>query len=300
MPPVTPDVLLREIIFRARGAAGGKFVNRVGALYSAIQQLFDGPITDDDCDFSSIARQADLRHWSAHHPPPDFLLLPIPSRQKAKEALEQIAAQGEGPTKPGSPSHFSSFLRIYHNPDIPDDSFPESDPIISPLDWTATLPVAHNPVVADADTSPNARVSVISDRFARNWCQLFNSLYRHVLTSLSHYLYSTDDSVRLRLASEAAFGMRNGLGRIAKVLVKLPAGSQTSDNAGPPFEIDYDVTMPRGEANRWRLQRDVLLSSSDLILELRTFPLSPEQGKLLDALNDASNAFLRFIEQQIP
>jgi hypothetical protein len=305
MPPVVPDALLREIIFRARGAAGGQFVNRVGALYSALLQLFDpnGPISDSDCDFTSVERQADPQHWSAHAPP-DFLLLPIHSRDDAASAIERIAQQGEGPMAPSPdnrPSHFATFLGIYFNGAAPADSFPESDAVISPLEWTATLPVVRNPAVSLAEPSSTGANTIISDPFSHKWCQLFNSRYRILLTRLSHYLYESGDSlVRRTLANAAAFEMRSGLGRVANVIMGLSAGPDAAGNAGPPFEIDYDVTMPYGDANRWRLERDVLSASGDMIQELRAFPLSSQQTALLDALDHNDSEFLDFVEEQIP
>ena len=298
MPPIRPDSVLREIIFRARGAAGGHFVNRVGALYEAIGALFApcGPLTDDDFDFDSIDYQADPQHWRLS---PGFLLLPIRSREDAHSALKQIAEQGEGPTKPpldGDLSHFALFLQIYFNSEVPADSFPESDPVISPVEWTATLPVLRNPVVNESGSGSN----VIRDPFTYKWAQLFNLRYRILLTCLSHYLYLPGNSLRRQqLASFATFEMRTGTKRLAKLLVKLPAGPDATKNAGPTFEIDYDLTMPHGEQNRWRLQRDVVLASKELILELRRYIVSAEQKSILDSLDANDGTFLQFIEDQI-
>ena len=179
---------------------------------------------------------------------------------------------------------------------MPADSFPESDPVISPVEWTATLPVLRNPVVNESGSGSN----VIRDPFTYKWAQLFNLRYRILLTCLSHYLYLPGNSLRRQqLASFATFEMRTGTKRLAKLLVKLPAGPDATKNAGPTFEIDYDLTMPHGEQNRWRLQRDVVLASKELILELRRYIVSAEQKSILDSLDANDGTFLQFIEDQI-
>ena len=227
----------------------------------------------------------------------------INSRQDAETALKEIAEQGEGPASSGgaSASHFDAFLNIYFNATTPAESFPESDPSIEPVQWTATFPVLRNPVVSQNEAALGPKQHAVKEPFAKAWCQLFNLRYRRLLGCLSHYLYESGNSTeRHKLVDEVRFDMRQSLARIAKTLVTLPAVAGDSGNAGPPFEIDYDVTLPHGSVNRWRLERDIILASEGLITELRTYTLTTEQAGILTAIEANDTTFLGFVRLHLP
>ena len=67
----------------------------------------------------------------------------------------------------------------------------------------------------------------------------------------------------------ATFGEMYNMRAIATFLVQTPLSKKDSDKfAGPPFQMPYTLSRPAGEANRWRLHRNLLQASRPLIAEL--------------------------------
>jgi hypothetical protein len=301
MPPIEPKGVLKEVILRARGAEGGHFVNRVGALYAALRRLFGprGPITDRDCDFCSVQFQASPDDWRL---PPGFILMQIHSRAEAERALQLIAEQGEGPTNcriVKEPSHYDQFFNMYFKSECPHESFPETDAVLGTIDWTVTKPVVRNPTTMRSDARCDSN-NLIRSPVARLWAQFFNLRYRMLLTQLVHYLQIASDSeLRKVLSGAATFEMRRALKGIAAELTMMDASAVHPGNAGPPFEIDYDLAPSSYEVNRWRLHRDLLFASRALIGELKCLPLSQKQTSLLKQIEANDTDLLVIVEKQI-
>jgi hypothetical protein len=80
------------------------------------------------------------------------------------------------------------------------------------------------------------------------------------------------------------FGEMYNLKTIAGILVRMPLDKSEDENrAGPPFEMPYSVDLPAGEADSWRLHKDIIASSNavckTLLREQRKFAkVTPCEG----------------------
>jgi hypothetical protein len=238
---------------------------------------------------------------------PDVLVQPVSSRDEAVAALAAIGKQGEALfyDEDDERSHFRRFLDIY-------EQFPE------PGDWAPTLPVPFNPktllelnanrVVLTAKKGRAAAPvsTVITHPESVEWAHLFNLRYRMLLVNLAHAYQlagatGQGEALTARgLLINRTFGEMYNVRSIANILVQLPLDESGSEAvAGPPFEMPYTVDLPDTETNRWRLHRDLLEASHQLVLTLRTrFP--DRHTDYLRALEDLDGAALASVRQMIP
>jgi Ferritin-like len=107
--PAQPPELIQEIVRHATEAAEGQPVNRVGALYATLTNVFDTKLTDSDVRSDTAQSQASGDDWHAGSGSP-LIVRVVRSRQEAVAALTDIGAQGEGWASPPAgapqPSHF--------------------------------------------------------------------------------------------------------------------------------------------------------------------------------------------------
>jgi hypothetical protein len=284
--PAQPPELIQEIIERAATAAGGEPVNRVGLLYATLTGIFGDATKLADSDFrpdsapsrpsSPSQSQASPEDW--HAPAGSSLLVrAIGSRHDAVDALQRIGAQGEGwanrPADPPPPSHFDRFLAIY-------TAFPEPAPPGGEATWVPALSVPFNPnTLHQPSDDVDAERARITDPTTRLWANLLNVRYRMLLTDLAHALHlsgpfqdQNGTTNRGHLRDWAFDEMTSGIAPIAKHLMTLPL-KQVPDPAGPapagpPFEMPYTLALPDDERDRWRLHRELLKTSADLITEI--------------------------------
>ena len=272
--PAQPPELIQEIVRHATEAAGGQPVNRVGALYATLTDVFDTKLTDSDVRSDTAQSQASGGDWHAG-PGSPLIVRVVRSRQEAVAALTDIGAQGEGWANPpaGAPqaSHFDRFLGIY-------TAFPEPPTPGGPATWMPARPVPTNPNTLHL---PSEDVAVERGRIThpatRLWANLFNVRYRMLLTDLTHALHlSSEDQSALtnrgHLRDWAFTEMRSGIKGIAKKLTTLPL-KETPDpadpaQAGPPFEMPYTLALPDDERDRWRLHLALLETSGELITKI--------------------------------
>jgi hypothetical protein len=254
---------------------GATRVNRVGALYAAIIELFRDSDSDPsrpslhlaDADFvaGSEAYQAKAEDWGYGN----AVMVPeITTRAGALSALEGIAEQGEGPTgaMPDlSHSHFKKFFDIF-----------------AALQGLEPSP---GTVPESPTTTPETTGTYISDSQARDWAYLFNLRYRMLLDFLHHFLllpgplYEADgDRTSKGLLQLYAFREMRRLAKIGRRLMV-----QAAWNAGPPFELPYTLSLPDRDSDRWRVHTDVFDASSRLI------------EKILTTATEADAAFLRYV-----
>jgi hypothetical protein len=272
--PAQPPELIQEIVQRATEAAGGQPVNRVGALYATLTNVFDTKLTDSDLRSDTVQSQADPHDWHAG-PDSPLIVRVVRSRPEAVEALQAIGAQGEGWASPlaGAPqlSHFDRFLGIY-------TAFPEPATRGGPATWAPARPVPTNPNTLHLPSEDAAvERGRITHPATRLWANLFNVRYRMLLTDLAHALHlSGEDQGALtnrgHLRDWAFTEMNFGIRAIAKKLTTLPL-KETPDpadpaQAGPPFEMPYTLALPDDERDRWRLHLALLETSGELIKEI--------------------------------
>jgi hypothetical protein len=298
--PAQPPGIIREIIERATGAAGGMPVNRVGMLYATLTSIFgdDTKLADSDLRANTAAQQASQDDWHASGASP-LIVRAVGSRHDAVEALQDIGAQGEGWTNPPAdapppPSHFDRFLRIY-------TAFPEPGAPGGSVTWVPTRPVPTSP-----NTLPHQNEDAAVERgrithpTTRLWAHLFNVRYRMLLTDLAHALHLSGPpgqpgsrTSRGHLRDWAFTEMQSGIRGIAKTLTTLPL-KQTPDpadpaHAGPPFELPYTLALPDDERDRWHLHLALLDASAELIGEIEaasepSSPLTQAEKNLLTQL----------------
>jgi hypothetical protein len=258
-----------DIIELATGKAES-MINRVGILYGLLGLVFSKQDQIDagatgDADWDAIVRmirdaahqQQPAESWhlpdGEFHPetltrqgdPDDWNVAAVrvhrvADRAAALNAIRDIAQQGEGPTSGGETSHFARFLRIFRGVDGR-GAFPPPD------GWVPTRPVPTNPKVTD-----------FTDPRTRGWAELADARYELLLGFLVHYL-GTSGAVRAILTGWIFAEMRSRLGFIARQLTLMPVSTDPSsgDRAAIPFTLHQEeLTLPDGEAARWRVHRD--------------------------------------------
>lgn len=271
-------------------------VNRVGALYSAISQLFQAPnppqepqkvpptfIASGDIQPSSIKYQVTPSEWGLGYQ--DIYISTAVDRTSAIDAITKLSVQGEGPEikneKELRASHFFKFLQIYRK-------FPAAK------EWVPAKNVAINPTTDPA--APRSRR--ITHKLACTWAQLANLRYRMLLMFLSHsFQIQAPDELYGRtprgLLVTWTFGEMYNLRSITEILMTMPLGTNSNILAGPPFEMPYSLSLPSRDADRWRLHRDLLLASQKYVEVL----LGENPGPHKTYLHGLHSANQRALEQ---
>jgi rubrerythrin len=266
---------IRQFVRRS-GYRGAATVHRVGKLYDAIASLFTSPevftelittppaagpqklkqyIATQDINADAVAFMVKPGEWKLGY---EGLLIFAPAdRTGALKAIEQISAQGEGSGLDDfDSSHFGRFLKIYR-------VFPDVS------SWLPARLVARNPTT----NAGNPGASQIRDGVAIRWAKLFNLRYRMLLMFLVHsFAVETPVSQSARtsrgLLISWAFGEMYHLRSIGEILMGLKIAEGSEEFAGPPFEMPYALELAPREPDRWRLHRDLILSSQRYVEEL--------------------------------
>ena len=193
----------------------------------------------------------------------------ISNRADVREAIRDIAEQGEGPINGGAPSHFERFLAIYRGGGglLP---FPKAG------EWNPTLPVPENPRPPATDPATASR----TDR----WAHLADLRYGLLLGFIEDYLRTLptsdrpDDRTNLKdWALEEMFT----LAFLADQLATLP---QNGGNAALPFTLPDPVQLPATETERWRLLRTRTAASMQHIQQMQLDPADAQDGTLTGLL----------------
>ena len=311
--PAQPDELMREIIQRATGSAGGLNVNRVGPLYAELTTIFaestklsDNDLFPDTAD--SFQAKADAWHAFGR-----IIVRQLRSRNDAVKALKEIDEQGEGLGQPtdDTTSHFGRFIQIYKgnpqaNPPIP--PYPETD------DWIPFRPVPTNPnTLISPSSDAHLEHGRITARVSRLWAQLSNVRYRMLLLNIAHALNLEGPMVEMdgftptmkgNLRDWAFLEMRGegfdgGLKGISERLVRLPLkaeGSSQEQAAALPFELPYTLALPDRDLDRWRLHLALIEGARSLIAQIESVPVSDD---VLDELKRIDAERQRRIEEHL-
>ena len=243
--------------------------------------LDDGAIDRQSLDFQAIQHD-----WPSETA--DVTIYHIEDRDLAREAIRQIAEQGEGPTDGGEESHFARFLRMYRGQPAKNLlPFPAAD---APGAWNPARAVPLNP------GKPPKAAANRTDR----WEQLANQRYELLLGFINHYLLTsaTDDrgrEARKQLASWAQNEMF-ALNPLRNMLVTLPLNGGV---AAPPFTLPDTLELPATEPERWSFQLARTRAAIDMILQTQAAdPADAKDTHLMDLLN-METMHLAQIEDQI-
>jgi hypothetical protein len=220
---------------------------------------------------------------------PDVFVKAVASRDEAVSSLKDIAEQGEAcpSADTTAPSHFARFLKIFRE-------MKDLEPVWKKGKWTPWRNVAVNPFIpADGEDSGDDGADAITHPEAVAWGHLFNIRYRMALSYLTHSfdlaggLNETAPGSPRGTIISAAFGEMYNLRSIAAIMVRTPLSKSRSVKkfAGPPFQVPYTMHRPAGEANRWRLHRNLLEAASPLV------------DKLLSTGDSSRHAYLRGLRE---
>jgi Ferritin-like len=295
--------------------------HQISAFFKEILRVISDPaiIPDEVFQVDTLPYQANWDTWGRGYQggqrgnatganpkaSPNVLVMPVASRDDAVASLTQIAEQGEAcPTDdPANPSHFARFLKIFNE-------MKELAPICKKKHWSPARNVAHNPYIPSDDGSPPTSGNIggvkrepITNPEAAYWGYLFNVRYRMLLNYLTHSYDlaggSNDTGPRAPLGSiiNASFGEMYNLRAIASIMVETPLSPDPAGKtAGPPFQMPYTLNRPAGEANRWRMHRQLLLACEPLIANL--LAQSPaSRHRYLNSLRDADGQLLGIIDR---
>ncbi|MEZ6141573.1 MAG: ferritin-like domain-containing protein [Zavarzinella sp.] len=271
---ITPEEIA-EIQLRAQtavGSSGVGFLNHVGMLFRTLITVFSDPELDDfpgQLPFQAPAKKpwttTNDKQTAPDQMPKGVKVFRINSRDDAIQALSAIARQGEAANNDSElmDSHFGRFLSIYR-------AFPDN--------FDPSYPVATNPNTNLVQ--PNA--STITDATTLLWAHLFNVRYRILLSFIGHSILvpatlpNEPDKLDPNSGNSLLVGWiytemvyaTGSLREIAIQLATLPLAAGGTDTAGPPFELPYTLVMPDHESDRWRLHRDLINASRDILNEI--------------------------------
>jgi hypothetical protein len=269
----------------------GRPLHQVDLLYHEIVDLISDPERIPDSDFREETYRAQARwdDWgrryrsppktltpegsideSVHHTlsvarvNPSVLVAPMATRREAIDALSEISEQGEGPHRGGDrakePSHFDRFLVIFHQ--LP----------LLPEGVRLSFPIATNPTTwcEEKDRRADGSCSApgfISHPRTRQWAALANLRYRMLLAFLAHALRAAPGAPRGEANLHGSlvhrtFGEMYAMKALSARLMRLPMREDGDTTcAGPPFEMPYDVALPAGEGDTWRLHLELVRAS---------------------------------------
>jgi len=181
----------------------------------------------------------------------------IKDRAGARDAIREIAEQGEGPIGGGTPSHFDRFLAIYRG-----GGSPNILPFPADGQWNPTLPVPENPTPPAIDPVTASRTDC--------WAHLADLRYSLLLGFIEEYLRTSATTDRVNLSTNWALnGEMFTLASLAETLATLP---QNGGVAAPPFTLPDILHMPADENARWRLLRARSQQSIDHLQAMQVGP----------------------------
>jgi Ferritin-like len=248
---VDPE-LIADAVRLATGEPDGGPVNRVGALYNRLSELFgdedrlpDDVFRPDTADLLQ-ARPSRFRADVGRGP---LYLRTVRSRAEALGLLADVANQGEGEGSVAD-SHFLAFVDLF-------DGWPVDD---EPSLDVPTHPTVRSPAGADHE-------GLISHPHARAWAVVFNHHYRMLLAWIQHGLLTEEGTTADGLALRA-FDEMFVLGDVGPLLATLPRTVDGAGRAGAPFELPYTLALPDLARDRWAHHQDLIATARSQIAAL--------------------------------
>ena len=268
--------LIAEAVRLATGGPDGGPVNRVGALYNRLSELFsdedrlpDAVFRPDTADLLQ-ARPSRFRADVGHGP---LYLRTVRTRAEALGLLADVANQGEGEGSVAD-SHFLAFVDVFDGWPVDDDG--------------PSLEVPTNPAVGSSSGADDG--GLISHPHARDWAVVFNHHYRMLLAWIQHGLLTaagaTADGLALR-----AFDEMFVLADVGPLLTTLPRTADGAGRAGAPFELPYTLALPDLAPDRWAHHQDLIATARAQIAAL-----GPSTGSAEDDVRRRTTASLGVAE----
>ena len=313
-----------DVAIEAKKVLGVHARTPVGEIYDRIIEVISDPTKIPDADFNAetYGIQASFDDWGRGYrpgpfpphvvptdaPPPNqrktrLIIAQMATRTEAIDALKDVAGQGEAPhlrsQEKTEPSHFARFARIFREL----QKMQKAD-----RGWAPARLVPTNPVVANAGDVPTGSTAITAEP-SKTWAALFNIRYRMLLTYLTHTFQlrrnslGGPDDLRAAVMSKV-FGEMYNIKAIAGILVRLPlVSARDPRRAGPTFQTPYTLVLPSSDVDVWRLQRDLVLGSQELVATLmdpkmKHHPDTPDDGRqYLAVLRDLDLQSIAFLDQ---
>ncbi len=174
-------------------------------------------------------------------------LIGVLDRDSALQAIQMIIDQGEAPTTDHPDAHFCVFNRIRMELEELTARANAEGRIFRPA-----RPVVSNPVTRFF--GPGSGRTRITDPFAQEVADLFNSAYDTMLLMLMRFFAHIEESEgELRMLARGTLRMMASVLRpLAEALTKVPAGdSYPGRTAGPGFGYNRDVHLLAHKRSAW-------------------------------------------------
>jgi rubrerythrin len=276
-------VLIAEVLQLA-GGSEGRQVNRVGALYSRLIDVF-GTLPDTAFRPATAGSiQAPPERWRADLGRGPLFLRPVATREEALSLLTDVARQGEG-EEDMPDSHFLAFVEIF-------DAWPKDA-------GRQSLAVALHPNTRSEGAAEGAlALGHITHPRTLQWAQVFNHHYRMLLSWLQQALFTPVVDPASQGLSLRTFAEMLALADVGRLLTTLPLTEDPeAGRAGAPFELPYSMALPDLPAERWAYHRE-LLGTARAQLEALSPEAPPAEQPLLRGLFASLHAAEAFVEAQ--
>jgi Ferritin-like len=230
---------------------------------------------DDAVDPQTLAVQASSDLW----PGGSVTIHQIDNRAAAREAIRDVAEQGEGPTGSGKDSHFHRYRKMYRG----GNGLPPFPPAAAA--WTPARAVPTDP-----------RPDTITEPRTRRWAQLADLRYGLLLGFIEHHLRTSHADDRANLSRWAIEEMFN-LSALAGQLGTLPHGSGV---AALPFTLPALLHLPATEPERWQLHRARTDTAIGHVQQMQAADPADQQNPILTGLLDTDTARLQVMDGGAP
>jgi hypothetical protein len=304
-PVGAPDI--GDIIEQAQGD-GGAMINHVGVIYVLLGLIFAGQedveaggsgsvnwdvmvrhvakaayqqspaenwhLPDSAFSSNALEQQAEPSDWEVGR----LRVHKLTDRLAARQAIRDIAEQGEGPTGQGEQSHFERFLGIYRGRGgiIP---FPADD--------------GQRVLTREVPTDPKPGADITEPR-TRRWAELADIRYALLLGFVEHYLLTAGGD-RSLLTGWIFTEMRSRLGFIARELTSMPRGEAGGGVAAAPFTLPARLHLPGAETARWTVHKERTEAAIAKIEEMQAADEGDRTNAYLTLLLASDKARLAFI-----
>lgn len=283
-------------------ASAGARVNRVGVLYGLLGVVFSTPdelaaggsgsnewdawlrllaaaahkqapapawhLDDGAIDQGALGRQAQPGRWQRGN-----TVHVVSARADAREAIRDVAEEGEGISGGGAESHFSRLRDMYRGTG-------ETLPFPAAGEWVPARAVPTDP-----------RPDGVAEPRTRRWMQLADIRYALLLGAIEHHLLITDEDARDTLAAWA-FTEMFALHALAEKVAMLPAGGGVG---AVPFTLPASLHLPAEDRDRWQLHIARTRAAIEQVDEMRTADPEDAADGELSAMREDDEARLRLM-----
>jgi CDGSH-type Zn-finger protein/truncated hemoglobin YjbI len=218
-------------------------------------------------------------------------LVAVTDLASAKQAIEAILEQGEGPRGRWQNAHFGQFVEILDEYQQMCATHPGFDPV--------------RPVIAAnvRPLPPPRQVPLISDQQTARVTDLFNVGYEIMLQIFERFFAHTEETdAQLKVLADATITlMFQVISPLASLITSLPAGpGYPGRTAAPSFELFYetDYLIPHREA-AWAMIAERIDTAADLCAEIVT-ECGPQTQSQLAPIADTLTTLAAALATHLP